>query len=364
MDTRGEEPGERKSPAERIAMSSKRLFTLVLGTLIVSCASTLLAQVNIPSARFDPRPADSHINALSIPEPGTFGYDAQVFAPLEFSNQEELEPNTGFYLTYDRLYTSISKPDGRAVGGNGVSTGGNYSWGNRYELGWITKNGDGWGAVYELTEGSFFTNGQDRLVSNPMLVTTSFANVEFNRVFRQSTAGGGQFEPYLGFRFNSVSDNTIQDTDQGMQMFDRFRQNATNDLFGAHAAGRYTKRHGRFRSTLDGAVGASYNRQRYFATNLAVGGPISPLVTEFNDDDTSFVPLFDLRAEISYNVSRDLGIRTGFQVIYMFDGVGRADTLASVANPNSSLGPAGGVQGVFDENFSAASFTFGLEWKR
>ena len=365
MDTRIEVPSERKSSAERIAMLSKRLLTLAVGTLLVSCASSLLGQVNIPSARFKPQPPESIKNTSPFAEPGVFGYDAQVFAPLEFTNNEELDPNLGFYFVYDRMYTSISKADDRN-NTNQVSNGTNYSWGNRFELGWMTKHGDGWGAVYELTEGSFFSAGQDRLIANPFVTETSFANVEINRMFRQPVSGGGYFEPYAGFRFNSVSDNTLQDN---ATTGTRFRQNATNDIFGGHVGGRFAKRRGRFRSTLDGAVLTGYNRQRYFATDitnvpLAPGGPFRATAVESFDDDTSFVPGFDLRAELSYNVSRDLAVRTGFQLIYFVDGINRADTTSAALNPNSQLSGAPGDTGTFDQDFGAPSFSFGLEWKR
>ena len=345
---------------KELAMLSKRLLTLAVGTLtlLVFCASSLLGQVNIPSARFRPQPQESIENTSPLAEPGVFNYDAQLFAPLEFTNSEELDANVGFYFVYDRIYTSITRGDDRNNTGL-VASGSNYGWGNRFELGWMTKQGDGWGAVYELSEGSFFSSGQDNLVANPFLTTTSFANVEINRMFRQPVAKGGYFEPYAGFRFNSVSDNTLQDSIAGT----RFRQNATNDIFGGHVGGRYAKRRGRFRTTFDGAVLAGYNRQRYFATDLT-NAPTGATATESFDDDNSFVPGIDFRAEVSYNLSRDLAVRTGIQVLYFVDGINRADTTPAALNPNSQLSGAAGDTGIFDENFGAPSFSFGVEWKR
>ena len=107
MDTRLQLSSERKSSAERIAMLSKRLLILVVGTFLVSSASTLVGQVNIPSARFNPQPVDSFRNTRPLADPGVFNYDSQVFAPIEFTSNEELEPNTGFYFVYERVYTCL-----------------------------------------------------------------------------------------------------------------------------------------------------------------------------------------------------------------------------------------------------------------
>lgn len=354
--------------AERLAMSIKKLLTLALVVSFFSCASLAVAQINVPGARFEHKPVDSVENTSPFAAPGTFDYDAQMFAPVEFTNHDELEPNVGFYFVYDRMYTSMSKasariPDDGTVLSQSVARGSNYIWGNRFELGWMADQGDGWGLVYERSNGSYFNSGQDILVANPMLIESTFANVEVNRMFRQSLSRGGHIEPYIGMRYMNLSDNTLEDTGLGPTGNNRFKQNASNDVIGAHAGARYTARHGRFRTTLDTAIATGYNRQSYFATDLQnqAGGP---LVTELYDSDSSFVPAIDFRAELAYNLSRDLGFRTGFQVMYLWDGVARADTLTTALNSNSAFGLGTGVTGVFDESMVSTGFSFGLEWKR
>ena len=86
--------------------------------------------------------------------------------------------------------------------------------------------------TYQDSKGSYFTAGQDELVSNPMLVKTQLSTVELNRMFRQMLSDGGYFEPYIGARFMSVSDNTLEDTTQNINAVsigNRFKQNATNN---------------------------------------------------------------------------------------------------------------------------------------
>ncbi len=355
--------------AERLAMAIKKLMKLALVISFIASASVVTAQVHIPSARMDDQPANGARNAGPFVEPGSFDYDAQLFAPVEFTNQEELDPNVGFYFLYDRMYTSVSKasariPDDGTILSQSVSRGSNYIWGNRYELGWMSGEGDGWGVNFENSNGSYFSAGQNVLVSNPMLVETTFSNVEVNRMFRQQLSRGGHIEPYIGMRYQGLSDNTTEDSGIGPSGNNRFIQKATNSVIGAHAGARYTARHGRFRTTFDTAIATGYNRQSYFASDLQVQPAGGPLVTEFNDSDSSFVPAVDFRAEISYNLSRDIGFRTGFQVMYMWDGIARADTLTTALNSNSAFGLGTGVTGVFDESAIATGFSFGLEWKR
>lgn len=353
--------------AERLAMAIKKLMTLALVVSFVACASVATAQVEAPSARYNDTP-NSPGNSSPFVDPGSFTYDAQMFAPVQFTNEKELEPNIGFYFTYERMYTSLSSasariPDDGTVLSQSAGSGSNYIWGNRFELGWMAEEGDGWGINFERSNGSYFTAGQDVLVANPMLVESTFANVEVNRMFRQALSRGGHIEPYVGMRYSNLSDNTIEDTGIGPAGANRFKQNASNSMLGAQAGARYAVRRGRFRTTLDTALVTSYNRQRYFSTDLQIlaGGP---QVTEFYDNDSSFVPAVDFRAEVAYNLSRDIGFRTGFQVMYMWDGVARADTLTTALNSNSIFGVGSGVTGVFDESAVATGFTFGLEWRR
>jgi hypothetical protein len=353
--------------AERLAMAIKKLMTLALVVSFITCASVTTAQVGAPSSRFDDTPR-SALESGPFVQPGSFNYDAQVFAPVQFTNDKQLDPNVGFYFVYDRTYTSLSAagariPDDGTVLSQSQDGGSNYIWGNRFEFGWTAEEGDGWGINFERSNGSYFTAGQDILVANPMLVESSFANVEINRSFRQALSRGGNLEPYIGARYMGLTDNTIEDTGIGPAGANRFKQNASNSILAAHAGARYAVRRGRFRTTLDTALVTGYNRQRYFSTDLQVL-PGGPLITEFYDNDSSFVPAVDFRAELAYNLSRDIGFRTGFQVMYMWDGISRADTLTTALNSNSIFGVGSGVTGVFDESAVATGFSFGLEWRR
>jgi len=343
--------------------------TFIVGALFISliAINSVDAQVNRPSARFGPTALEAAESTRPFAAPGVFDYDTRAFAPLEFTNGEEKEPNRGFYLTLDRTYTSVSRPGNIGVDSTSIQTGSTYIWGTRYDFGWFSDDDDGWGITYQNSGGIFFTNGQDSSVSQPMLVDMSFNTVEVNRLFRESLSGGGYLEPYLGVRFTNISDKTLEDTTQtlaGGLIFNRFKQEVTNNAFGLQAGGRYNVRRGRFRLTTDAAIATSYNQQRYFATDIGNTPAGVQGITETYFSDQSFVPILDGQFELAYSISRDLSIRLGVQGIYTWNGIARANTLTTAINPNSQFGLAASPAGLVDDGHLAAGFLFGIEWRR
>ncbi len=343
-------------------MSLKNTLTLLtlIATLLVS--QSVDAQVDIPSPRFRHLDVESTQNTRPLAEPGVFNYDAQLFAPLEFNNHDEREPNTGFYFTYDRIYAAINT--GNIGGDTNYPTANDYNWGNVWNIGWMTDADDGWGIRYQKVHGIQFVNGQDILVSNPMLVDTDYSTVEINRMFRQSLQRGGYLEPYFGIKYFGVSDSTIEDTTQFLTQtaFNRFKQKVTNSAFGFHAGARYNRQTGRFRTTFDGSVLTAYNQQRLFATDIVTVGAATG-VSETHIDDEAFAPAVDFRLEVAYALSRDVAVKVGFVSSYIWEGVARANLLTTNLNLNSNFGTGIGG-GLLDGDMLATGFTFGFDWKR
>ena len=346
-------------------MPIKKFMILSALVAVLAPCQTAKAQINVPSAEFEHRRIESPDASRPFVTPGVFNYDSQVFAPLEFTNDEEKEPNCGFFLTYDRTYTSVSNPGVISGNDSAVATGSNYQWGTRYEAGWMTEADEGWALAYQQSEGIFFTNGQDSTVSNPMLVSNQFATVELNKIFRQQLKSGGYFEPYIGAQYLNVNDETIEDTTQtlgGSISGNRFKQETSNDAFGIHAGARFNHRRGKWRFTTDSAIATTYNQQRYFATDIFTD-TTGQSITETYSSEQSFVPALDLQFEAAYNISRDITLRTGVQALWLFDGIARVNTLTTDLNPNSFFGEGAGA-GLRDDDFIAAGFIFGFEWRR
>ncbi len=340
----------------------------IAGALLAVLASAVSAhaQINLPSAEFEHRPLETPSSSRPFASPGVFDYDAQVFAPFEFTNDEEKDPNTGFFLTFDKTYTSVSRSGSEGTNSSAQSSGNHYLWGTRFEGGWINDSDDGWLLGYQNSEGVFFTNGQDVNVANPALVENRFATFEINRVFRQQLSRGGYFEPYIGAQYLNFNDKTIQDLPATVNLVNganRFRQEVDNNAFGIHAGARFNKRSGRWRFTTDGAIAATYNQQSFFATDIFTSAAATT-VNETNASEQSFVPVLDLQFEAAYNISRDISLRAGVQALWAFEGVARANTLPDSLNPNSTLGPGGPGGGLNSQDYIAAGFIFGIEWKR
>ena len=351
-------------------MAMKHLITL--GAMFAVCCINLnlaTGQINLPGPSFKPKSVESVDSTRPLATPGIFNYDAQMFAPLEFPSNKQLGPRDGFFATYDRLYTSFSHPgNGSTLAASPV--GNSYIWGTRYNIGWMSEADEGWSVEFSQMDGSFFTAGQDVLVSNPMQVTTKFANFEINRVFRQALKQGGWVEPYIGMRYVYLSDSTIEDTTTTVgtsTIENRFKQNVRNSSVGFQVGGRFARRAGRWRHAADFALATNYNQQTFFATDISQDisqTPVAFFLTEKYQADSSFVPIIDISYELAYNLTRDFGLRGGVQMMYMWDGIARANTLSTADNPNSDFSITTDTGGLFDGRTLAAGFSFGFEWRR
>ncbi len=339
----------------------------LLATYLISITS-VHGQVNIPGPNFRHKGVESINSTRPFVTPGIFDYDTQAFAPIEFSTGENWESRSGFYASFDRVYSQFSKGGNfNGINGAEISNGSHELWGNRYEGGWLATPNDGWGFVYQQSDGSYFTNGQDILVSNPMRVKSYFANVEINRFFRQPLSRGGYIEPFIGFRYFNMTDDTIEDTTQTLNavlVSNRFKQDVTNNAFGAHAGGRYVQHSGRWRTSARGAIATTYNRQNYFATDIA-STAINQGIIEFYDAGSAFTPILDMQFDLAFHIARDISLRAGVQAYYVWDGVARANTVTTSLNPNSAFGVGGfGPRGVFKDDIVSVGLVFGFEWHR
>ena len=346
-----------------------------MAALFIGQFETAEAQIHLPGPRFEHRDLEQPDETMPMATPGVFDYDAQIFAPMDFVSDDQLEPRIGFYLSYDRTYLSLSKAPrlDPANTSNQIALGSNFVWGSRYNFGWFGENETGWSISYQRNRGNAYHNGQDILVSNPMLVTNGFASLEINRMFRQTMSSGSVLEPYLGLRYYNVHDETLEDTNQDfvigvLPADNRFKQEATNNMVGFHAGARHTRRAGKWRFTTDGSMTAAYNQQSYLASDIlreiTPSGVILTSISETTVEDQSFVPAIDFEFDIAYNVTRDITLKTGVQAVYLWTGINRANTLTTGLNPNSILSGGIGATETNDTRFLAAGFIFGFEWRR
>ncbi len=392
------------------------LFAIFASGGFASLADAQQARMNTPSATFEHRAIELPGNTGPLVTPGVFNYDAQAFAPVEFTNDEQLEPNCGFFFTVDKTYTSVSRPDRDRSSFSNIPVGNDWVWGERYQLGYMTEADQGWEASYWRTEGTFFARDEldpdldgDDFVNTftvaPYSLTNQLHLGELNRVFRQALKNGDTFEPYLGGRYTGIIDDTLETTSVGVinitdadgdgiidvpdALLDtvaaRSRQRVNNSAVGFQLGGRHRRRRGRMMFTTDGALGASYNHQRYVVTDFFLQQPATNTFTIVENyfEESSFIPSLDLEMAVSYNITRDITMRLGANFSYLWSGVGRANTLPAFLNPNSFISqsaftqngadlsliqtasvPDIGPGGFGDDSYIASGFTFGVEWKR
>ena len=346
-----------------MSMRITLLFSMAVCSLM---AANLTAQMHVPGPRYQPLQAESQSNTDPLVQPFIFDWDTQMFAPMDLSDVSDYEPQTGFFFTYDRVYMSMGRPN--PIGPNAPAQhprGSDMHWGNRYHGGFIGDDDKGFQFEYMNYGGIFFSAGIDSSVGDPFLTETNLDTFEFNRIFRQRLSNGSYLEPYFGARYTSLSDDTLEDVTAPVA--DRFVQKVTNSVIGGQIGARYTTYRGRWTVRTDSSVQAAYNSQRYVASDIQQPGLAFPTVFESTSEGSSFVPTVDLQLDIAYNLTRDIALRTTFGLMYMWDGINRANTTTSVLNPNSVLSPlvgVGGAQGVSDQYFFSGGLGFGIEWRR
>ncbi len=191
-------------------------FTSVLAALVIALAlaSSVHAQLFKP---------------LAFP---TIESDFQFFAPGDIDTYGGgPQYRTGWFATYDRVYMNIQRPnDAYQLS----ETMGDFTWGNRIELGFVDDDSKGWAAtiwhidgpnensIFEterinrfMTDGSpgdvalqpnrdnnlRLTGDRDYLVTNSVNVA-DLTGVELNRTWLwKPLHHGGRLQPIVGFRY-------------------------------------------------------------------------------------------------------------------------------------------------------------------
>ena len=125
-----------------IAMSMSRV-TAVLSVLITASIGAIPAAAQQELHHVPPVVnADGYNPDYCQPfiEPMAFNPDFQFFAPAEVDTfGGGPEPHTGWFATYDRARIWVSRPDFEPS-----YTEGDFTWGNRFDVGYMTEEDHGW----------------------------------------------------------------------------------------------------------------------------------------------------------------------------------------------------------------------------
>ncbi len=178
-------------------------------------------------------------------EPLEFDPDWQFFAPVDVDAMLEKSPrkraHTGWYATYDRTYMWVSRPETEASRNTG-----DFGWGNRFDVGFMTSERSGWLASFRHMGGPnvYDTIYQERInrvntddvnsltdpvqpfidANDPQLGTRvyilkdslnafSMSNFEINKTWRREPYRyGGIIEPMIGLKYATVDDFAVNES--------------------------------------------------------------------------------------------------------------------------------------------------------
>jgi hypothetical protein len=317
-------------------------------------------------------------------DPGYFEPDFQFFAPAEVGDFGDGEPpNTGVYIDYDRTYINMTRPDGEASLFSPFE--GDWTWGNRWELGYMTEEDTGWQVVAWHITGpneaiTFFQERidrlnpddeppedpdpivQDRNPRNYILETSlnkaNYAAFELNKTWRRKEFHNGSIlEPLIGFRFMKFKDRYRRDTYErfasdivgqpvpGVPTVDgRFEELTTdgaifdNNMVGGQLGFRFFHQRGHWLLSTDIRFFACQNFQsletmtstRLTRYDTPAGDDVQ---LELNDtvhawqNADEFVWGGEVRAEASYELTREINLRFGMVFLDLGQGIGRGNDI-------------------------------------
>jgi len=155
-------------------------------------------------------------------EPMEFDPDWQFFAPVQLQDMQDLtarqRANNGFYVTYDRLSIGVNRSTTEAA-----SFAIDYTWGNRYDFGWMNSKESGWNFSAMDVGGPnvYETVRQQRL--NQYVTTAAGGNGPTGGTNGQGPPGTGLIGPSTGGPFITMPRENDKD---GERVYDL--QNSLN----------------------------------------------------------------------------------------------------------------------------------------
>jgi hypothetical protein len=347
-------------------------------------------------------------------EPLQFNPDWQWMAPAHLQDVEELTSRQrarhGWFATYDRVNLGFNRPDGE-----NQSTEVDFTWGNRFEFGWMNDRDRGWhfGLLQASGPNVYDELRQPRLnlfdttdTLDPVapriprdfgddpqeneriyylrdsLNAGKYSHFEVNRMWRKEPYRyGGIIEPMVGLRYANFMDTAENDTYNSFAIVNAAGQvvanqevllqdivNTENHMLLGQIGWHYFNYYKRWTLSNDFKVfaGPSFQsqhtalRQRTttYPAAIVIGGPPTtgddPAGSSFTGrHNDEFAVGFDLRLEAAYQVTKAFELRSGFQMLYVGQGIWRGATISS-----------GGDQFDQSQDLVMPGFTFGLTLNR
>jgi hypothetical protein len=304
---------------------------------------------------------------LPFIDPGYFEPDFQFFAPAEVGEFGGPAPaNTGVYFDYDRTYVNMSRPEGEPSLFS--DTDGDFTWGNRYEIGYMTDEGTGWQIVHWHLDGPnvHLQNAQQQFFADeldPAIVTwywqgrdsvnvAKLSSFELNKVWRRKQFHNGSvLEILLGYRHMNFKDYYRREelgelpgpvAGTTFVTYQNELAEFMNVMHGGQLGGRYFGQRGHWLLSMDVRFFAVQNFQQLKLTNeswIFDSDPLDGQLIDVIGNDVirnrthshtaEFVWGGEVRAEASYEVTREINLRFGMVFLDLGQGIGRGNILAN-----------------------------------
>lgn len=391
---------------------TKKWFLAILASLGIAFTGTLTkARAEAPAM---PKTAPSvQLERWSpFTEPDHFGPDLQFFAPFDASDYGGGDaPNIGFFFDYTRLYWNVKRPSQRPInrvgfeqdfaielngalhelddmgllgftGNRPTGYDGDFTWGNRYDFGYMTEDDHGWYVSHTHVAGpaESLTLLQERInrenpddtpdAPDPILQdrnprvyalfasinSARYSNIELNKVWRRKEFHlGGVLEPFVGARYmvfkdfyrqdgygryaldpDNFPDTSLPTPDGPVEVLVRDFATFENNMFGGHLGFRHFYEKGHWKIQSEFRMFACHNfqylnrTQDQTVTNYGGGTDVTYEIknkARAFDRSDEFVWGGEVRCEASYALTRDIGFRFGLTVFDMADGVGRGNDI-------------------------------------
>ncbi len=189
--------------------------------------------------------------------------------------------------------------------------------------------------------------------------------------------GGGNVEIGVGLRYTKFDEEFDVQGFGGVLDDSNWNTRAQNNIFGPQAMARWSKSIGRFNLSAEGRGFLGINFQNInqngtiagFIDDRVIPGPITsrnnnlPAIlnaTSFNNalSTEEFSPLVELRAQVSYSVTKAIALRAGWTGSWQ-DGLARPSTMVNYQVPSMGILGSQNSQRLFINGY-----TFGVEINR
>ena len=355
---------------------------LATAVVVLGIAAIANAQQRIPAPPgIVTQPGSGHFWEFQpFLDPGTFNPDFQFFAPAEvdeFGGEEEA--NYGLYVTFDRTYVNVSRPKDEFSFNSQHQ--GDFTWGNRMEVGYMMGDPKGWQAVLWHVNGPNETFSSSDFLQNitditgdatgevltPGTINTvnqmKLSSFELNRVWRMKPFHNqSYFEPLLGYRYMNVKDYFRRETllleqpgvgPNAAANDEFFRRELTkcdfeNQMHGGQLGARWFGQRGHWMLSAELKMFAVANFQSLRTVTeesvlpnpdiLLFDGDTADLINPLGSGGdlnrtldhqraSQFVWGGEVRGEAAYELTRDINLRVGFVFLDLGQGIGRGNLI-------------------------------------